>query len=93
MSYFVVSEAGISWDLSSHVYNDGTGTLGATFLNGLVEHSTSCSLWMEEKSGLVTMCFPGNASNLAGDEAVVEEQGYSMLLEIESMRQDDKDMT
>ena len=48
---------------------------------------------MEEKSGLVTMCFPGNASNFAGAKAVVEEQGYSMLLEIESMRQDDKDMT
>ena len=48
---------------------------------------------MEEKSGLVTMCFPGNASNFAGDKVVVEEQGYSMLLEIESIRQDDKDMT
>ena len=39
------------------------------------------------------MCFPGNASNFAGDKAVVEEQGYRILIEIESMRQDDKDMT
>ena len=48
---------------------------------------------MEETSGSVTMCFPGNANNFAGGEAVVEEQGYRMLLEIEAMRQDDKDMT
>ena len=65
MSYFVVSEAGISWDLSSHVYNDDTGILGATFLSGLVEHSTSCSLWMEETTGWVTTLCPGNASNFA----------------------------
>ena len=39
------------------------------------------------------MCCPGNASYFAGGKAVVEEQGYRMLLEIEAMRQDDKDMT
>jgi hypothetical protein len=65
MSYFVVSEAGISWDLSSHVYNDVTEILGATFLSGLVEHSISCSLWMEETTDWVTTLCPGNASNFA----------------------------
>ena len=65
MSYFVVSEAGISWDLSSHVYNDVKEILGATCLSGLVEHSTSCSLWMEETTGWVTTLCPGNASNFA----------------------------
>ena len=44
LSFFVVSEAGISWDLSSHTYNDSIDILGAMFLSGLVEHSTSCSL-------------------------------------------------
>ena len=48
---------------------------------------------MEETSVSVTMCCPGNGSNFAGGKAVVEEQGYRMLLEIEAMRQDDKDMT
>ena len=48
---------------------------------------------MEETSGSVTMCCPGNASKFAGGEAVVEEQGYRMLLEIEAMRQDYKDIT
>ena len=65
MSYFIVSEAGISWDLSSHVYDNVTEILGATFLSGLVEHSTSCSLWMEETTGWVTTLCPGNASNVA----------------------------
>ena len=65
LSYFVVSEAGISWDLSSHVYEDVTEILGATFLSGLVEHSTSCSLWIEESTGWVTTLCPGNASNFA----------------------------
>jgi hypothetical protein len=65
MSYFIVSEAGISWDLSSHVYHDDTEIIGATFLSGLVEHSTSCSLWMEETTGWVTTLCPGNASNFA----------------------------
>jgi hypothetical protein len=65
LSYFVVSEAGISWDLSSHVYEDVTEILGATFLSGLVEHSTSCSLWIEETTGWVTTLCPGNASNFA----------------------------
>ena len=65
MSYFVVSEAGISWDLSSHVCYNVTEILGASFLSGLVEHSTSCSLWMEETTGWVTTLCPGNASNFA----------------------------
>ena len=65
MSYFVVSEAGISWDLSSHVCYNVTEILGAKFLSGLVEHSTSCSLWMEETTGRVTTLCPGNASNFA----------------------------
>jgi hypothetical protein len=65
MSYFVVSEAGISWDLSSHVYNDVSEIMGATFLSGLVEHATSCSLWIEETTGCVTTLCPGNASNFA----------------------------
>ncbi len=65
MSYFVVSEAGISWDLSSHVYTDVTEILGATFLSELVENSTSCSLWMEETTGWDTTLCPGNASNFA----------------------------
>jgi len=65
MSFFIVSEAGISWDLSSHVYDDTTDILGATFLSGLVEHSTSCSLWIEESSGWVTTTCPGSASNFA----------------------------
>ncbi len=58
MSYFVVSEAGVSWDLSSHVYNNVTEILGATFLSGLVEHSTSCSLWMEETRCKLLFIFP-----------------------------------
>ena len=43
----------------------GDEILGATFLSGLVEHSTSCSLWMEETTGWVTTLCPGNASNFA----------------------------
>jgi len=65
MSFFIVLESGILWDLSSHVYDDTTDILGATFLSGLVEHSTSCSLWMEESSGWVTTMCPGSASNFA----------------------------
>ena len=65
MYYCAVFEAGISWDLFSHVYNNVTEILGATFLSGLVEHSTSCSLWMEETTGWVTTLCPGNASNFA----------------------------
>jgi len=47
------------------IYNDVTEIHVATFLSGLVEHSTSCSLWMEETTGWVTTLFPGNASNFA----------------------------
>ena len=52
-------------DLSSHVYDDTTDILGGTFLGGIVEHCTSCSLWMEETTGWVTTLCPGNASNFA----------------------------
>ena len=65
LPYFVVSEAGISWDLLSHTYNDSMEILGATFLSGLVEHSMSCSLWIEETSGWVTTICPGSASKFA----------------------------
>ena len=65
MSFFIVSECGISWDLSSHVFDDTTDILGGTFLGGIVEHCTSCSLWMEESSGWVTTMRPGSASNFA----------------------------
>jgi len=65
-SYFIVSEAGISWDLSSKVFSDqDVGILGGTFLGKLVEHVTSCSLWVEKSSGWVTTLCPGNASNFA----------------------------
>ena len=65
MSYFIVSEVGISWDLSSHCYDESCPILGATFLGSLVEHSTSCSLWTEETSGYVTTICPGSANNFA----------------------------
>ena len=65
MSFFIVSECGISWDLSYHVFDDTTDILGGTFLGGIVEHCTSCSLWMEESSGWVTTMCPGSASNFA----------------------------
>ena len=65
LSFFVVSEAGISWDLSSHSYNERSDILAATFFGSLVEHLTSCSIWMEESSGDVTTICPGTACNIA----------------------------
>ena len=43
-SYFIVSGAGIAWDLSSNVFKENVEILGGTFLGSLVEHATSCSL-------------------------------------------------
>jgi hypothetical protein len=63
ISYFIVSEAGIAWDLSSNVFEGNVEILGGTFMGSLVEHATSSSLWEEEKSGWVTTICPGRASN------------------------------
>jgi hypothetical protein len=81
-SYFVVSEVGISWDLSSHTYNDSMEILGATFLSGLVEHSTSCSIWIEDTSGWVTTMCPGSIAILLG-EVVVGKSVFRMPQGIE----------
>jgi hypothetical protein len=63
-SYFIVSEAGIAWDLSSPVLAN-IGIVGGTFFGKLVEHVTSCSLYQEESSGWVTTLSPGSACNIA----------------------------
>ena len=63
-SYFIVSEAGIAWDLSSPVLAN-IGEVGGTFFGKLVEHVTSCSLYQEESSGWVTTLCPGDACNFA----------------------------
>jgi hypothetical protein len=65
ISYFVVVDAGIAWDLSSDVFNDEICIIGGTFLGKLVEHSTSCSLYEEKSSGWVSTLCPGNACNFA----------------------------
>jgi hypothetical protein len=65
ISYFIVSEAGIAWDLSSDVFEANVEIFGGTFLGSLVEHATSCSLWEEDMSGWVTTICPGNATNFA----------------------------
>jgi hypothetical protein len=54
ISYFIISEAGIAWDLSSNVFEENVEILGGRYLGSLVEHATSCSLWEEEMSGWVT---------------------------------------
>ena len=65
ISYFVVVDAGIAWDLSSDVFNDEIDTISGTFFGRLVEHVTSCSLYEEVHTGWVTTLCPGNASNIA----------------------------
>jgi hypothetical protein len=66
ISYFIVSEAGIAWDLSSNKFKGYVDILGGTFLGSLVEHATSCSLWEEEMSGWVTTICPGSARSSSG---------------------------
>ncbi len=61
----MVVEAGIAWDLSSDLFTEDIGTIGATFLGKLVEHVTSCSLYEEKSSGWVTTLCPENACNFA----------------------------
>ncbi len=63
--YIVVVDAGIAWDLSSDVFTEDIGMVGGTFLEKLVEHMTSCSLYEEKSSGWVTTLCPGNACNFA----------------------------
>ena len=63
-SYFIVSEAGRAWDISSHVLAN-IGRVGGTFFGKLVEHVTSCSLYQEKSSGWVTTLCPGSACNFA----------------------------
>jgi hypothetical protein len=65
ISYFVVVDAGIAWDLSSDVFNDEINTISGTFFGKLVEHVTSCSLYEEMHSGWVTTLCPGHACNVA----------------------------
>ena len=47
-SYFVVADTGTSFDLSSNVFQNGYEYLCSTFFGSLVEHVTSCSIWIEE---------------------------------------------
>ena len=65
ISYFVVVDAGIAWDLSSDVFTHDIGTISGTFFGKLVEHLTSCSLYEEVVTGWVTTLCPGNACNIA----------------------------
>jgi len=69
ISYFIVSEAGIAWDLSSNIFKGNVDILGGTFLGSLVEHATSCSMWEEEMSGWVTTICPGSATNFVWDSS------------------------
>ena len=64
ISYFVIVDAGIAWDLSSDVFSDGISTISGTFFGKLVEHCTSCSLYQEMSSGGVTTLCPENACNV-----------------------------
>lgn len=80
LSYFIVSKAGISWDLSSHFYKESIPILGAAFLGNLVEHATSCSLWIKESSGCVTTICQGNACNFAwGRSRMVDVEKQTSL--------------
>jgi hypothetical protein len=65
LSFFVICEAGICWDLSSDIFASGINVLGGTFFGSLVEHCTSCSLYSEEVSGWVTPICKGCGTNLA----------------------------
>jgi hypothetical protein len=65
ISYFVVVEVGITWDLSSDLFTEDIGIIRGTFLGKLVEHVTSCSSYEEKSSGWVTTLCPGNACNFA----------------------------
>jgi hypothetical protein len=65
ISYFVVVEARIAWDLSSNLFTEDIGFIGGTFLRKLVEYVTSCLLYEEKSSGWVTTLCPGNACNFA----------------------------
>ena len=65
ISYFVVVDAGIAWNLSSDVFTEEISTLTGTFFGKLVEHLTSCSLYEEMSSGWVTTLCPGNGCNIA----------------------------
>ncbi len=51
ISYLIISEAEIAWDLSSNAFKGNVYILGGTFLGNLVKLATSCSLWEEEMSG------------------------------------------
>jgi hypothetical protein len=63
MSFFVVADTGIAWDLSSTAFSE---IIGATLGGQLVEHVTkSCSLWEEIRSGWVNTIGPGNVTNFA----------------------------
>ncbi len=50
ISFFVMTEVAVSWDLSLDVFASGINILGGTFLGSLIEHGTSCSLYVNEIS-------------------------------------------
>jgi hypothetical protein len=64
VSFFVVADAQIAWDLSSTIFSSDIEIIGATFWEKLVKHSTSCLLWEEISSCWVTTVCPGNANQL-----------------------------
>ena len=47
------------------MFTEEIGIIGGTFQGKLVEHVTSCSLYVELSSGWVTTLCPGNAINFA----------------------------
>ena len=78
-SFFVITEAGISWDLLSSTMMK-CKILSGTIYGSLVEHLTSSSIWSEESSGWVTPICPGQSSILAW-ETVSSKQTNDMEIE------------
>ena len=60
--HFIVTESGISFDISSDVLHHGERQLGGTFYGKLASHLTSCSVWVMPEDGWVTTINTGIAN-------------------------------
>ena len=59
LQYFVMTEAGVAWNLSSSTFMRGVEILRATFFGCLCGHVTSAPIWINLKTGGVTTICPG----------------------------------
>ena len=57
--HFIITEAGVSFDISSDTMKQGERQLGGTFYGKVPSHLTSCSVWVNEEDGFVSTINPG----------------------------------